>query len=693
MKTLNRINPIRDHLKLLALCIPLAWPMFAAAAPPVSGYSRWFDASQITGKANGDPVTIWNDLSANAAHATVPSGNAAPVYVANAGTESGLPAVYFAKNGGAGNSGALRFTRDSAIRTVFSVFKGNSFLLTDASAYDFHRPGDDNPADPLWDGVTRATNITSGSTYVNGTLVNGTTYAMPTSLHNGFNLVEVLTTGNVQADSFNKDRTYHAGNQYHAEVIIYDRVLTNAERLSVETYLTAKWMPSTPQAQIINFGPGAMIGPVAANAAAISWTVPFGTNVATLAPTFSLSSGATCTVNGTPPVSGETRNFTNPVHYIVKASDFATSGTFTDYTVTVAVTPASSAKDIVTFGPGGIISGNNIAWFVPFGTNVTTLAPTYSVSTFASQDATFPSGTARNFTTPQTYTITAQDTTTRTYTVTVTVVPNETTLLWNIAGGGAWDLSTVNWKGQSSGVSMPFYNGKNVIFGNAAGGTINIASGMAPASTTVSSGSYTFSGGPLAGPGSLTKSGSGTLTLNGANTYGGGTIVTTGILSLGGTANDLLGTGLVTVNSGATLNLNGNGNLTTSFAFDNATVTNGNSFSANLNGPVALTNTTTIDLFTTGNMTIGGIVSGAGGLTKKGTGAGPLILTGANTFAGPVTIHAGTLSVASLNRVSGGTATSNLGAPTNATNGTISLGSTTTAATLFIPAPVKPPTA
>ena len=46
-------------------------------------------------------------------------------------------------------------------------------------------------------------------------------------------------------------------------------------------------------------------------------------------------------------------------------------------------------------------------------------------------------------------------------------------------------------------------------------------------------------------------------------------------------------------------------------------------------------------------------------------------------------VQAGTLSVASLNSVSGGTPTSNLGAPTNAANGTISLGSATTAGTLL----------
>jgi autotransporter-associated beta strand protein len=210
------------------------------AGPPVVDYARWFDASTLTGSTD-DPVTQWNDGSVNAAHATVPGGNATPTLIADAGTGTGLPALQFAKNGGAGTSGALSFVRDSNIRTVFSIFKGNSFMLTDASAYNFHRETDDNATDPLFNGYASG-NITGGQTYVNGALVNGTTFAMPTGLNNGYNLVEILTNGNpVQADSFNKDRTYHAGNQSQAEVIIYDRVLTNDERLAVEDYLNGKW--------------------------------------------------------------------------------------------------------------------------------------------------------------------------------------------------------------------------------------------------------------------------------------------------------------------------------------------------------------------------------------------------------------------------------------------------------------------
>lgn len=210
------------------------------ATPPVSGYTRWFDASSISAN-DGDPITAWVDFSGNSIDATVPEGNAAPTYVADAGTGTGLSALYFPMNN-TFDSGAFRFSRDINIRTVFSVFKGSSFLLTDTDTYNFHRAGQDDPADPIVHDFYASPNILNGSIYINGEL--STTPAatpMPTDLHNGFNLVEIVTAGDVQADSFNRDRGYNAGNQYQAEVIIYDRVLSEEERLLVEHYLMDKW--------------------------------------------------------------------------------------------------------------------------------------------------------------------------------------------------------------------------------------------------------------------------------------------------------------------------------------------------------------------------------------------------------------------------------------------------------------------
>ena len=60
------------------------------------------------------------------------------------------------------------------------------------------------------------------------------------------------------------------------------------------------------------------------------------------------------------------------------------------------------------------------------------------------------------------------------------------------------------------------------------------------------------------------------------------------------------------------------------------------------------------------------------GLVKLGTNI--LTLGTANTYSGPTAIQNGTLSVASLNSVVGGTASSSLGAPASAADGVISLG-------------------
>ena len=156
----------------------------------------------------------------------------------------------------------------------------------------------------------------------------------------------------------------------------------------------------------------AALGSATISGTNISLTVPYGTSVSALAPAYTVSPFATCDkVNGGP----TTYDFTNPVHYIVTAQNLTTN----DYTVTVTVAAASSAKDMLTFGPGATINGTNITWSVPYGTSVTNLAPTFTFSPLAACNK--ASGSPQNFTNPVHYIITAQNLTTNDYTVTVTV--------------------------------------------------------------------------------------------------------------------------------------------------------------------------------------------------------------------------------------------------------------------------------
>jgi hypothetical protein len=213
---------------------------------------------------------------------------------------------------------------------------------------------------------------------------------------------------------------------------------------------------ATPQANIKTFGPGAVIGPVVGNKADIAWTVLYGTDLQHLAPTFTLSPGATCTVGGNKANSGDPADLSSPVDYTVTSSD---STIVNVYTVTVSVAPPSSEKDILTCDIGGtnmaVFKYENIYLKVPAGTSVASLPVNYTVSPGASGAP--ASGTPRDFTTAQTqtYTITAQDGSTKDYTVTV-IVDGPPVLIGQWASGAEslTDSSGYTPAGTHDGVAM-----------------------------------------------------------------------------------------------------------------------------------------------------------------------------------------------------------------------------------------------
>jgi hypothetical protein len=165
------------------------------------------------------------------------------------------------------------------------------------------------------------------------------------------------------------------------------------------------------------------------NGTAINATVPYGTNVSNLIATFTNSALSTVKVGATIQVSGVTVNdFTSPVNYVVTAQDNSTQ----NYTVTITVTPASTAKDITAFGlvtpnTSGVISGTTITLTVPYGTDVSKLVATFSLSNLATvkvgNNAQSNGVTQNDFTSPVSYTVTAQDNSSQTYTVVVVVSP------------------------------------------------------------------------------------------------------------------------------------------------------------------------------------------------------------------------------------------------------------------------------
>ncbi|MCX6877221.1 MAG: autotransporter-associated beta strand repeat-containing protein [Verrucomicrobia bacterium] len=187
----------------------------------------------------------------------------------------------------------------------------------------------------------------------------------------------------------------------------------------------------------------------------ISVTVPYAADLTALAPNITLSADATIS-----PASGTARDFTKPQTYTVTGKD----GSKQAYTVTVTKAPVSQGKEMLTFTlPGpipGIISGNRITVYAPPSADVKALAPTLTLSPFATWATTVPpSGTAQDFTKPQTYTVTAQDGSSQVYTVTVIKTNQPNAFTWSKAEPGTWSDGS-KWSNNLSNGNAPLAAGQ-----------------------------------------------------------------------------------------------------------------------------------------------------------------------------------------------------------------------------------------
>ena len=673
--------------------------------PPVTdGLIVWLAADRVNPAdtnqvriAGADTfVKLWNDGSGNSKNATQAVNGDQPKYIAS----------------GAGGKPVLRFTQtnDDAgsqmeLGDISSSFPsaGSMFAVSTINTDGRYNLFDNRNNDSRWVANTYNESVPGvfrdnrqGMTYSAWPQTGSHVFAM----ESGSGVYRFLNDGAVIGS--NAGGNFHSGSGQNwiigdrpgnsqqlngdiPEFLLYNRILTAAESNAVGAYLAAKYAVTTtyPALPAPTVPTGVAVSGINATSMSVSWTAASNAesynvsvkNTATNAVQVFAAGVSPHTVTGL--TGGTSYEFT------VQSVNSTGASAYSAPPVT-GVPGVSSAKDILTFVfPGqldAVISGTNISLTVPTGTDVATLAPTFTVSSGATSSP--ASGTARNFSSAQTYTITAEDTSFQVYTVTVTAgaVPNVFT--WASAVAGNWSESA-KWTNNLATITKPIDAGQadytlnftqagtytttqnlnhgfllnQLNFGGAvtlAGTnslalssngatlpTLNQNSGSAvvistplnlAANTTLGgSGNGQLSlNGIITGAGSLTKTNSGTLTLSAVNDYTGGTSVTAGTLNPHGNgsaaARAYFGAGTVTMAGGTTLHATDiAGQLV---IFSNAIALSGG----------------TVNVFMpfggAADLRLTGIISGSGGFSISGGSRG-LRLAGNNTFSGGVTINDG----------------------------------------------------
>ena len=135
----------------------------------------------------------------------------------------------------------MEFEDISNIRSVFYVLKKDKsdsnwrFFLGDDNTYHFHGGTSTILAHNSW----LHSNIKNGKVFQNGSLVNPQSKAFT----NDYELISIITNGNVEASQIGGDRgiTGQMWKGNIAEVLIFDRAVSDDERKLIEKYLNDKW--------------------------------------------------------------------------------------------------------------------------------------------------------------------------------------------------------------------------------------------------------------------------------------------------------------------------------------------------------------------------------------------------------------------------------------------------------------------
>ncbi len=224
----------------------------------IAGMQLWLKADSLTSKSNGDPVSSWTDSSGNDNNAVQADSGRYPTYAANA--INGQPSVRFN-----GTSQGLIVPTNSGLDAVngFAVFivskantSGANQVLVYKGVLDYGNNYNYRIIEWTDGNQYGGLGSPSGEIFYPFGTTNPGNYQLLSSYWNGNNL-KAYVNGNLagSAAAAVTGQTYpndlqigysNVGNNYFfngdiSEIIIYNSVITDAQRQEVEAYLQAKY--------------------------------------------------------------------------------------------------------------------------------------------------------------------------------------------------------------------------------------------------------------------------------------------------------------------------------------------------------------------------------------------------------------------------------------------------------------------
>lgn len=188
---------------------------------------------------NQDSVYQWSDVSGNARHASQSNKSFQPIYIGSVFKLNNKPVVKF--DGVNDFMSFLSLNVSTAFILVKHEIPNTSYntLLGNSTSYKWHGGVNQN----LFNSYVETSNIINGQGYLNGNSILPVNMEKPAE----YSIIELFPSNPHPAERITGDNPGDNGASFwkgdFAEIIIYDRTLTNVERTQVEDYLFLKYAP------------------------------------------------------------------------------------------------------------------------------------------------------------------------------------------------------------------------------------------------------------------------------------------------------------------------------------------------------------------------------------------------------------------------------------------------------------------